>query len=195
MADASEATPASKQRGRKVPAGRRATRSTAKPAAEVAASEQPSQSLPQSQPQSQLESQLTPRQLAPAMQSQQTPAPQAPPTQRRGEPEGAEQPKQQPAPMRDAQPAGSSMTHNTARQSGRLGSRLTGTHAAIPACSTASQPGAAHEQVCLHMAVHIDMSHSFRSSCIENMIIEPIDHLRPPVAARRIAGPPRQLPW
>lgn len=130
MSDVDEVTPA-KGRGRKG-AGRRTTRSTVKPAKAAAAAateddvatelEQPSQ-----QPDSQLPSQIESQQQEPATAASR---------RRRQPPAAAGAP---PPP----QPAASNVTANTARQSGRLGSRLTGTHAAIPAASTVTQ----HDQV------------------------------------------------
>lgn len=127
MSEAAEATPV-KQRGRKG-AGRRATRSTAKPgkaaaaADEDAAIEQQEEQLLTSEP-SQMQSQ--PQQQEPATAA----------SKRRRQPDATPPP----------QPATSSMTGNTARQSGRLGSRLTGTHAAIPAGSTVTERDQARQQ-------------------------------------------------
>jgi hypothetical protein len=107
MSEVPESTPA-KQRGRKG-AGRRATRSTAKPARaadeDALAEEQEAQPL-----------QSDPAKMLSESQQQES--------------------RQQDTTANAAQPATSSMTNNTARQSGRLGSRLTGTHAAIPSGST-----------------------------------------------------------
>lgn len=122
MSEAGDATPA-KQRGRKG-AGRRATRSAAKPGKAAAAAAADEDATTEQQEEQPLDSQPS------QMQSQ--PQQQEPAT-------AASKRRRQPPLAPPAEPATSSMTANTARQSGRLGSRLTGTHAAIPAGSTVTE--------------------------------------------------------